>query len=445
MADAGNVHLEQVASKCWLLRFDKDGACVSPETRAALLASLGAQPPGRVVLISHGWNSDFGDAVDLYTRFMRHVETLVAGDPDGTIVVVGVLWPSSLAPADKGPVIAGTTVIPDNPSDPARMLVDAIADRAARDAIETLLGKPVIDANEAEALARYVTAALRADGAGAPSEAVEDNPDSIDVLAAMRALASAGEEEPDWDAWTTAPAEGAATTPLAGGPAAASLFGIDPIMAVRVFTVYQMKDRAGRVGTQGVRALLDDLLAQTHHKIHCVGHSYGCKVLLSAVCRDAPPIRPVESMLLLEPAISHLCFAATVPGRAGPGGYRAVLSEAYVVQPLYSTYSRWDMPLHTIFHLALRRAADLGELRTAAGEGTSAGVPPSVYCALGGYGPRGAGEALIDPLPAAGTTYQLAPGHRMYAFDGSADKRIAGHGDVSTAATGWALVEQMRT
>ena len=444
MADASKVHLDEVASECWLLRFDKDGACVSPDTHTALLASLGARPPGRVVLISHGWNNDFGDAVDLYTRFMRHVETLAAGDRDLTTVVVGLIWPSSLAPADKGPVIAGPTMVSDNPTEPARMLVDAIAELAAREEIQVLLGKPVIDASEADALAHHVAAALSADGDRAPSEAVEENPDSADVLTAMRALSSAGKEEPDWDAFTAAPANGARKSPVSGGPAAASVFGIDPMMAVRVFTVYQMKDRAGRVGARGVRALLDDLLAQTHHKIHCVGHSFGCKVLLSAVCRDAPPVRPVESMLLLEPAISHLSFAASVPGRPGPGGYRTALSEHYVAQPLFSTYSRWDMPLHTIFHLALRRAADLGELQTAAGEGTSAGTPPSVYCALGGYGPRGADEALIDPLPCAGSPYQLAPGHRVYAFDGSEDKRIGGHGDVTTAATGWALVEQMR-
>jgi len=445
MATQGIFPLDGVKSECWLLRFDKNGECLSPNARAQLFNSLQSSDLGRVILISHGWNNDFADAADLYREFMLQFEALASNSaPTLKTIVVGVIWPSSWAPHDPGPIIAGSAGgASDDPADPARMLLQNLPE-VDRQRGDTLLAKPMLDQDEAAELAGHVAAALADEGLDSLREAAEAAPSAADVLEAMRALAAGDGEEPAWDAWTSAPTAVPETDVAIGNPAAAGLFGIDPLMAVRVFTVYQMKDRAGRVGATGVRALLDDLLMQTAHAVHCVGHSYGCKALLSALCSAPAPTRPVESMLLLEPAISHLCFAATVPGRPGPGGYRDALSESHVVQPILSTYSRWDMPLHTIFHLALRRKGDLGELQIAAvGEGTRAGDPPSVYCALGGYGPRGADEALIDPLPEAGEVYALPPGHRIYAFDGTLDKRISGHGDVATDLTAWALLQQM--
>ena len=161
--------------------------------------------------------------------------------------------------------------------------------------------------------------------------------------------------------------------------------------------------------------------------------------MLSATCAQPLP-RPLASMLLLQPAVSHLCFADTVADTGRPGGYRAALSPERVTPPIVSTYSRRDMPLHTTFHLAVRRAGDLGEVQIAGDpESTSAGAPPSVFAALGGYGPRRAGQVLIDPLPAAGADFVLPwPTPPIVAFDGSGGG-IRGHGDVTSPAVGWAL------
>lgn len=430
--------LPGVASECWLLKFDEHGDCVSPDTRARLLTELAARPACRILLISHGWNNDFNDAVDLYARFVRQVEALgVLASGERPTVVVGVLWPSSWAPRDKGPAIAGAPLpISDLADDPARMLLQGLSDEQSRRQASELLSRAGLSADDAAALADHVVTSLAASPNDAIQEAVEASPAAADVLAAMQALAHGGSSPTpaDWTAGTRPPAG-------LGQPAAAGWLGIDPMTAVRVFSVYQMKDRAGRVGANGVALLLDALLA-TPHPVHAVGHSYGCKVLLSALCGGPAPPRPIDSLLLLQPAISHLAFAAAVPGRAGPGGYRAALSPDYVRQPIVSTFSRWDMPLHTIFHLALRRTDDLGELRVAAGD-TRAGEPPSIYCALGGYGPRGAGEGLIDPLPRAREPYVLPAGRRICAFDGTLDKRIGGHGDVTTDMTAWAFAQQV--
>jgi hypothetical protein len=133
-------------------------------------------------------------------------------------------------------------------------------------------------------------------------------------------------------------------------------------------------------------------------------------------------------MLLLQPAVSHLCFAEKLPGSAIPGGYRPALDR--VERPIFATYSSRDFALRWVFHRALSRKADKGEARIAAG--TSA--PPNIYAALGGYGPRGGGESLIDIVPPV-TPLDLGKKARLYGIDGSVG--ISGHGDVSNPYTWW--------
>jgi hypothetical protein len=169
-----------------------------------------------------------------------------------------------------------------------------------------------------------------------------------------------------------------------------------------------------------------------------VGHSYGCKVLLSAVCAEPLP-KLVDSMLLLEPAINYLCFASQVPKVGQPGQFRPALGR--VRQPILSTFSSNDAALHDLFHLAVRRRSDLGELKVAA-----LGVVPSIYAALGGWGPGGLGpgetqEIAIKAFP---DRYALDSGAvKIYGVRG--DQGISSHSDVINDWTFWALYNQVTT
>ncbi|MEM7130417.1 MAG: hypothetical protein AAF702_29095 [Chloroflexota bacterium] len=207
-----------------------------------------------------------------------------------------------------------------------------------------------------------------------------------------------------------------------------------PQNAMRMLTVWKMKDRAGLVGSKGLGQLLAQILKHSDGRVHLVGHSYGCKVILSALCEGETIPRNASSMLLLQPAVNHLCFAAEVPGSGKAGGYRKALER--VEQPILSTYSEQDWPLHKFFHRALRRRKDLFELRIALD-----GQPPSHYAALGGYGPRGCDEVLI-PIKAAGDHYDLNADSQIIGLDGTSV--IKGHGDISQVATWWALYDLVR-
>jgi hypothetical protein len=155
--------------------------------------------------------------------------------------------------------------------------------------------------------------------------------------------------------------------------------------------------------------------------------------MLSAI--TAPPSLPeqVHSALLLQPAVSHLCFAADANGKGGPGGYRPAIKR--VTQPIVATYSRHDFALTRLYHLALRRGRDLGEVDFAAEE------PPSRYAALGGYGPRpvGDGVKLVD-VRDPGRRYDLGEdGLQVLGVD--CTNTIGGHGKISNESTWWMLYD----
>jgi hypothetical protein len=142
----------------------------------------------------------------------------------------------------------------------------------------------------------------------------------------------------------------------------------------------------------------------------------------------------VRSALLLQPAVNQFCLAQTgqVPDSTLPGGFHSALAKLQV--PLYTTFSAKDFPLHDTFHLSLRRAKDLGEAAIA-------GAPPSIYCALGGYGPQGITRGLVTHEIQDSEPYEFPPDTTVLALDGT-HNRINGHGDVTNRYTYWALVDQ---
>ncbi|WGG48504.1 hypothetical protein [Rugamonas sp. DEMB1] len=424
-----------------MLKFDKHGACVSPQTRAAFLARLDNAPNAPVILFSHGWNNDYSDAVALYRDFLLQLQAHWHQYSSGPVapIFLGVIWPSTWLSFDHGPDMASATPAGAPSAEQALGAeLAALLPDAQQARLLALLARGALNESDAQELGALLAGALRAE---ARPEAGDDiaAADAGAIVAgtqALRELDNADNAGAGLDGGGTVDGGGRAAPLRDAGP----LDYLDPRQALRVASVYQMKDRAGTVGRLGLAPLLGEILARCAGPLHALGHSYGAKVVLSSIAA-APLPRPLASVLLLEPAVSHLCFAEHVPGRAGPGGYRAVLER--IAGSLLMTYSGHDFPLHEVFHRALRRDTDLAELGAAAAGDTSAGAPPNAYAALGGYGPRGAGEALREPLPEPGTSFVLPAGSTPLAFDGTLHKRINGHGDVRSAYTAWLLYVQM--
>jgi len=419
----------------YIIPFDKEGRCEGPATRAHLIDAVRDGSFTDIYLFSHGWNDDWSAATERYESFiggymkMRSDRGLPAPAPYRPLLV-GIFWPSTalvFGEKEKGPGFAGAGV-PDAGVAAERREVAEIAAALPDEHVERfyeLAQKPALGEAEALELAR-IALTLPAQGGDEITDEVSSPEDLVRLWKLVPPVDENGGKapaEPKGD-------DDFGTADAAGGPQAAGVFDfLDPRLLIRLFTAWQMKDRAGVVGFRGVGPLLRELLAAGQARLHLIGHSYGGKVLLSATASAELP-RPVETMLLLEPAVSHLCFADRVPSTDRPGGYRSVLSR--VRKPILSTFSSRDIPLTVVFHLAVRRADDLGELRIAA-----EGEPPSKFAALGGYGPRHAGEQLVDIKDPLDRYALPMDGPRIYGLRG--DRTIGGHGDISNESTWWAL------
>ena len=207
---------------------------------------------------------------------------------------------------------------------------------------------------------------------------------------------------------------------------------LDPRHLVRLLTVWQMKDRAAVVGRNGVATLVGSLLGASSAHLHLVGHSFGAKLLLSAVTATEAS-RPISSLLLLQAAVSCQCFAASLQGTGEPGGYRSVLGR--VRSPVVTTFSRHDRVLSFAYPIAFRRTRDAGEVHAAGAAGP--------HEALGARGPaRCPFVSMAMPIPPERYP-ALEPTGTLLAVDGA--RAIDGHGSVSNEACWWAMLELVRT
>lgn len=414
----------------YIIRFDKEGQYKDDGSLGPLLAEAGDYSD--IFVFSHGWNNEWSDAIGRYRAFFKGYAGMrkAYGLPmpaDYRPLLVGIFWPSAalaFGESGRGPkaLRADAEAAFQDEAQYQRELTE-IADCFATDIERTefhaLAQQTALSESQARRLAELAAGILT----DSVAEHESGEPPEVEgLLRSWQAMAD------DMDA-DRSPA-------LAGMARPQGVLGgmwrwLDPRQLVRMLTVAIMKDRAGVVGAKGVGPVLETLLRQTSARVHLIGHSYGTKVVLSALCSIATPPRRVRSALLLQPAISHLCFADQVPGKDHPGGYRVAFER--VEQPILATYSPHDAALHALFHWALRRDVDLGEPM-----GLEKTVEvPSPYAALGGYGPRRAGERLM-PIQAPDESYAFDDGVRVYGLDG-ANGRIPGHGDISNKYTWWAL------
>ena len=438
---------DDLTAPWYIIPFDKLGTCTAPLTWKHLLGSVAADGFSDVFLFSHGWNNDWETASRRYEEFIggfirTRAEQELPYPQDYRPLLIGLFWPSTalVLPWERAPAFAARAP-------------EAAADERAiaeywREIEELGADLPSESHEEFYALAQQ----NHLEGRSALRFAEIIGQALGRYAAAERDAGEAGELAPEPEAllrlWRQIPTGRGARKPGefgrvgnagAGPDAAGGLDFLDPRGVIRLTTVLKMKDRAGTVGEHGVGPLLREVVSRAPRaRVHLVGHSYGCIVVLSALCHDTKGADPptVQSVLLLQPAVSQWCFAKDVAGEGYSGGYRAALGR--VRQPIFATFSRNDFPLRRGFHLAARRPRDLGQPQIAAGGLPS---PPSRYAALGGYGPAGlrTDEYRVVEMrePPRAYTPDGEGGRKLWALNG--DAVIAGHGDISSEATWWAL------
>jgi hypothetical protein len=373
----------------YLVPFDKEGRCQGPLTLRHLLDAAKTGDYTDIHIFSHGWNNVFKDAVGLYREFYNGYLAMRAGLNlnDSTHyrpLLVGITWPSTVLvmPWEQPPHIAALAG-----SSEREEVVVVVEQRALREVASEIRTEDVarfyelaergrtLTVSEAQELAQILLPIYQRG-----DTEVDDGQTSIspaDLLRLWQKLpnGAVANKKPGFarDDESEVPSR---TEPVAAG----ILDFLDPRRPIQLATVLLMKDRAGTVDALGVGpGAAEQLLDLKRARVHLIGHSYGAKVMLSALCYQ-PLGDKVTSLLLLQPAVSYLCFAENVDGKGRHGGYRHALER--MERPILSTFSSQDQPLTKFFHLAVRRDSDLGEQKIA-------GVPPSKYAALGGFGPGG--------------------------------------------------------
>jgi hypothetical protein len=167
--------------------------------------------------------------------------------------------------------------------------------------------------------------------------------------------------------------------------------GALPLSPLQALSFWVMKRRAGQVGERFGREWLAPLARR--ECVHLIGHSFGGKLLASAVLGGARP----QSLTLLLAAFSAFAFAPEVPGYDRPGVYHPVLAEARVGGPIVVLRSRHDRALAGLYPF-VTGGGQVDRPRSAGRTGHTREVVAT--SAIGATGARGVGAPEI-PLTEA--------------------------------------------
>jgi len=166
------------------------------------------------------------------------------------------------------------------------------------------------------------------------------------------------------------------------------------ISPFQAFSFWAMKRRAGDVGERlGCECLVPLWRSFSRApRLHLVGHSFGAKLVTSAVLGGARP----ESLTLLLAAFSAFAFAPEVPRFDRPGFYCRLLAERQVEGSIAVLRSDHDTALAT-FYRALTGGSEVGRRREGSrGPGRRTLTEGVATSALGAVGARGVWAPEVD-------------------------------------------------
>jgi hypothetical protein len=433
------------------IEFDKKARLIDSGQIERLRGAVSTSGVTDLMVVSHGWNNDEKEALGLYRDLLRNV----AGEERGRfgghrIVVAGIFWPSKKFAESE--VIPGgaASLIGDVPESELIAEIEKLRgffDSPSSDQILDELAGLVDDLEtEPSAQRRFGELAkqLLGDDWTSDDEVSEEMPSALRTMPGDELIdqLSAPREEETMDSGrgeggiAALDDNGALGGDEGGAAFLGSLFsGVrsGARNALNLFTYYQMKDRAGVVGSTGVGPLLRSLRDELPHvRIHLAGHSFGGRLVTAAVSGDRTdkPL-PAHSLTLLQAAFSHNGFAKDYePGK--DGFFRRVVSESPGLPgPVVVTHTSRDLPNRWAYPMASRLARHKSAVF---------GGADDLYGAIGSNGAQRTPEAEFAELLGSDGVYHFAPG-RIHNLDSSAF--ISGHNDVRGPQVANAVVAAM--
>jgi predicted alpha/beta hydrolase family esterase len=431
-------------------QFDKDGG-LENENQVSVPAGV-----TDLFIMSHGWITNADGARELYRKFFESFVAIAQpNDFQGrTFDIVGVIWPSK-----KFDELVAVSGLPGGAQGSASL---EQGHKASHEALEKKLAqmkeifvdpmqKQTLDEakallldieNKASARQKFVDI-IRSllDPAAANSEDASDTFFKDDGNELMKNLKVAEDDLDDEVVGTG----GSASLPLgvgtlhgaeggaAGLGAFLSGFKAAAMNVLNYTTYFEMKARAGNVGTNGVAKLVDKLAAQVD-RIHLIGHSFGGRVVTAAAANSSA--NKIKSMSLLQTAFSHNGFSKSMKGF-----FRSVVDQKRVKGPIVVTHTKNDKAVGLAYPLASRIN---GDTTAAFGDENDK---------FGGLGRNGAqkmepGEVVqgVDRLLAVGGSYTWQSG-RFHNLESSKYILDPSGGDAHFFVTGkevaWAISRAM--
>ncbi|SDD73045.1 CHAT domain-containing protein [Cupriavidus sp. YR651] len=406
-------------------RPEADGTLLSDAIRARLADRTA--PVTDVFVASHGWQGDVPAAIAQYDNWISAMASCGAdlGDmadrrPGFNPMLIGLHWPS---------LPWGMETVP--PEGAAVLSLDHEADIA-------MLASQLGDGPEARAAIDRILS--YADVANTPTltPAIEDDFATLFSVSGLRTGSSGGRPGADQDGFdpqaivTQSESGEAGTDAGAGEPHLLGLGGKikEAILSpLRQLSFWKMKDRARMFGETGAHALLDAMqVASPDAHFHLMGHSFGCIVVSGMVAGGAgtPALRrPVDTLFLVQGALSLWAYAADVPYAPGtPGYFRRILEQHLVRGPLVTTRSVHDSAVGKFYPLG---AGVKGQFLL--------GDDFPKYGGIGAFGIQGEPATVDMPIASVDLPYDFSEG-RIFNLEASnviknGDGPAGAHSDIA--------------
>jgi hypothetical protein len=400
-----------------------------------------------LLVLAHGWNNDMQDAQSLYNAFLTTLRQVLEGSDNHNITkrkfaVLGVLWPSKK--------FADAQLIPSGAASAGSPISNALL-IAALDHLRGTFDAPGADQalEQAKALVPNLENSPTAQGKFADLlrsvlPLTETSPD-VDASVAFRTLSGkvvmAHLAKP-LPATLLPPTTSRSRSPGAGassvghGAGLGQFFGGVKAGALNLLnytTYYQMKERAGYVGRDGLHAVLQRVQREAPLKLHLVGHSFGGRVVTAAAAgTEGQPALTIQTLMLLQAAFSHYGFSDNYDGTQA-GFFRRVLANHVIKGPILISHSIGDSAVGTMYPLASMLARQVGQ---------GLGDANDKYGGMGRNGAQKTPEAIQGRLLAVGASYAFQGG-KVYNLD--ADAVIQDHSDISHPEVAYALLQAITT
>lgn len=382
-----------------LISFDKDGKERTDDPAGGvfsrtLIDKIKQEKPTNVFLFSHGWKGDFDAAVDQYDRWIGAMWKLEkdrqAMGADFRPLFIGLHWPS-LPWGEEG--MPGAASFADAVQSPD---FEALYEAT----VEHFGDQPGVR----ESLRVIFDAQKEDPGAvSLPDEAIaayHDLGDAIGFSASGEAGGAPDDEGAPLDPEEAVRAERVASAAVPFGGPGGFFKGI--LGGLRQLSFWTMKKRARSVGESGMHQFVAEIQKVSNARVHLMGHSFGCVVMSSVAGGPGGNSilpRPVDSVALVQGAVSLWSYGDFVHQSKQPGYYNGVLSKKRVSGPIVTTQSRHDLAVGVYYPAAVGLV----------GQAAFAGELPK-YGAMGTFGIQGTKMAKPVSMLDENGKYDFQPG-----------------------------------